>query len=88
MNFMVGDLLSHLEINSFWDFIKVIVDIAIITFVVYKILKLMKETRAWQLVKGIATIFIAAKITELFGLRTLAYFLNNTIQPLSYLFLV
>ena len=40
------------------------VDIAIIAFFLYKLIILTKETRAFQLLKGIAFLFVAAIISE------------------------
>ncbi len=76
----VNTLLKYAEIESIWDFLRVLFDIAIISYVLYKIFYLLKETRAWQLLKGIALIIVVAKLTELIGFTTLAFILNNTIQ--------
>ena len=76
----VNTLLKYAEIESVWDFLRVMFDIAIISYVLYKIFYLLKETRAWQLLKGIALIIVVAKLTELIGFTTLAFILNNTIQ--------
>jgi diadenylate cyclase len=76
----VNTLLKYAEIESIWDFLRVLFDIAIISYVLYKIFYLLKETRAWQLLKGIALIIAVAKLTELIGFTTLAFILNNTIQ--------
>jgi diadenylate cyclase len=76
----VNTLLKYAEIESVWDFLRVLFDIAIISYVLYKIFYLLKETRAWQLLKGIALIIVVAKLTELIGFTTLAFILNNTIQ--------
>ena len=43
------------------------VDIAIIAFFLYKLIILTKETRAFQLLKGIAFLFVAAIISEHIG---------------------
>ncbi len=54
-------ILKYTEIETIWDFLRVIFDIAIISYVLYKIFYLLKETRAWQLLKGIALIFVITK---------------------------
>lgn len=55
------------------------VDIFIIAFVIYKIMDLIKETRAEQLIKGIAVLIIATKASEFMGLHAVYWLLKNTI---------
>ena len=52
------------------------VDIAIIAFFLYKLIILTKETRAFQLLKGTAFLFLAALISDLLKLQTLSWVLN------------
>ena len=52
------------------------VDIAIIAFFLYKLIILTKETRAFQLLKGTAFLFLAALISDLLQLQTLSWVLN------------
>jgi diadenylate cyclase len=77
---VITTIMKYTEIRTVWDFFRTVVDIAIISYILYKIFYLLRETRAWQLLKGIALIIIVAKLTELAGLNTLAYLLNNTIN--------
>jgi len=56
------------------------IDISIVSYLIYKLIQLVKETRAWQLVKGIIVILIVAMLSELLKLRTLAYILSRTIE--------
>lgn len=60
--------------------LKSVVDISIVSYVIYKLIQLVKETRAWQLIKGIIVILIVAFLSEMLQLRTLAYLLNRTIE--------
>ena len=55
------------------------VDIAIIAFFLYKLIILTKETRAFQLLKGIAFLFLAALISDLLQLQTLSWMLNSVL---------
>lgn len=41
-----------------------IIDIAIIAFIIYKIILLFKETRAEQVLKGLLLILIFSKVSE------------------------
>ncbi len=55
------------------------VDIAIIAFFLYKLIILTKETRAFQLLKGSAFLFVAAIISETLQLQTLSWVLNSVL---------
>ena len=53
------------------------IDIGIVIFLIYKILKLVKNTRAWHLLKGIVFLIIANALSGLFELNILHYILNS-----------
>ena len=57
-----------------------LVDVLLIAFIVYQLLKLIKETRALQLVKGILILFFALEISSWFNLTTLNYLLRSAMQ--------
>ena len=54
-----------------------IIDIIIVAVVFYKLYMLIRETRAEQLLKGIVLLLIAAKTSDVFGLRTLSWILEK-----------
>lgn len=56
------------------------VDIAIVSLVVYQAIKLIRETRAEQLIKGIFVLIIILQLSSWFGLNTMQYILQNTMQ--------
>jgi len=58
--------------------INYIVDIGIITFVIYKVLGFIKETRAEQLVKGFFVLFLIAKLSDWLKLYAISYVLQST----------
>ncbi len=55
-----------------------IIDILIVTLVIYKVLGFIKETRAEQLVKGLLFIVIATFLSDRFDLYTLNWILKGT----------
>ncbi|MEN0589094.1 diadenylate cyclase CdaA [Kurthia gibsonii] len=57
-----------------------ILDILLVWFVIYKILTLIKGTKAVQLLKGIFVIIIIRIITEYLGLTTLGWMTNQVID--------
>ena len=70
----------YIPIKDPLEMLKSIVDISIVSYIIFKLIKLGRETRAWQLVKGIVVIFIIAMLSEWLQLRTLAFILNKTIE--------
>ena len=61
---------------------RAIVDIGLVAFIIYRIIVLVRDTRAWQLIKGIVFILIAA-VSKQLKLNTIAYILSNTISILA-----
>lgn len=55
------------------------VDIAIISFIIYKAFKIAKETRAEQLLKGIFLLLASYLFAEILNLKTLKFLLDNII---------
>ena len=76
-------ILSLLDIKGPWDIVKALIDIGIVSYVIYKIIKLVKETRAWQLLKGVLVILIAARLSDALGFRTIAFILRIIIQYIT-----
>lgn len=61
--------------NSFriWD----VLDIAIVAFLIYEVIKLVRETRAEQLVKGIVIFLICAGVAQYFNLRVFGVIMDK-----------
>jgi diadenylate cyclase len=57
-----------------------VIDIAIIAFVVYKILGFLRETRAEQLVKGLLVLIAVTFLSGVLHLYALNWLLNKTMQ--------
>ncbi len=56
-----------------------IVDILVVTFIIYKILQFIKQSRAQQLVKGILILVALFAIASLLNLHTLYWLLSSTL---------
>ncbi|MCK9216900.1 MAG: diadenylate cyclase CdaA [Firmicutes bacterium] len=52
-------------------------DIGIIAFIIYKLMMLIKETRAEQLIKGIIVLIIITKLSDIMQLHTMYWLLKN-----------
>lgn len=79
---------NFLGLNGPLDIFLMLVDISIISFIVYKVIQLVRETRAMQLVKGILFIVIGLKVAQLIGLKTMAYILEGAIPLLGFSLIV
>lgn len=55
-----------------------VIDVAIVAFVVYKVLGFIKETRALQLVRGLLILVLITVLSDTFNLYTLNWILRNT----------
>ncbi len=57
--------------------LKDIVDILIVSYVIYKLIMLLRGTRAIQLLKGIIVVLVAWSLSYVFDLRTLQWMMNQ-----------
>jgi diadenylate cyclase len=57
-----------------------VIDILIVAFVIYRVILLIKETRAQTLVKGILLLVVVMQLSGWFGLNTINYLLQNMMQ--------
>jgi len=80
---LFNNFIGYIGITGPLSIIRAIVDIGLVTFVIYKIIMLVKDTRAWQLIKGIIFILVAAELSKILKLNTIAYILNYTISVLT-----
>ncbi|MEZ0537645.1 diadenylate cyclase CdaA [Caldicellulosiruptoraceae bacterium PP1] len=72
------DLLRNLSLIRITIFD--IVDIAIVSFVVYKLIMLIRDTRAYQLVKGIVILLLITQISKWLKLNIINWLLTNTLS--------
>lgn len=69
-------------LKSFFQVLKItdIIDIFLIAIIIYQLLKMIKETRAMQLVKGIFILFLILQVSRWAHLNTLNYLMSNAMQ--------
>ena len=60
-----------------WKVITSLLDIFIIAFIIYYLLNIISGTRAVQLIKGLALIFVVALFSQLLELNTVNWFLDS-----------
>lgn len=57
-----------------------VIDIGIVTFLTYKLILIIRETRAQQVVKGILLLIVLMQLAEIFKLNIINFILKNTMQ--------
>lgn len=69
-------------ISDFFTLLKItdIIDMIIVAIIVYNLLKMIRETRAVQLVKGLVLLFLALQVSAWLNLTTMNFILKNTMQ--------
>lgn len=74
--------------DIFGNFIRIIqsvtifdvLDILLLTFLIYSLIKLMRETRAMQLLKGIFLLLLVFIVVKSFDLKVMGYLIDNFLQ--------
>lgn len=78
MNFsgLTDSLLSVINTIGFSD----ILDVAIVTLLVFNVLKLLKKTRAFQILYGVMLIFLVYIFATQFQLKTISFLIESLLQ--------
>ncbi len=89
----LGELFNSLDkgtlfFGSIWDFIRYAIDIALVTFLFYTLLMFIRQTRAWQLIKGIVLILIFVAFCGIVGLDMVGFLFNRLLYIVAILFVV
>ncbi len=64
---------------TFWQYISSVVDILLVWYVIYKLINIIKGTKAVQLLKGILVILLVRVASDFFGLTTLSWMMQQVI---------
>ena len=74
--------LESIEWSNFWTWITVvnIIDILIVTFFIYQLIRIAKGTKATELLKGILVIILIKFVSNIFQLHTTEYIVDFIIQ--------
>lgn len=76
MGKLLAFLTSYLNVFKITD----LFDIALVALAIYWLIKLIKETRAVQLLKGIVVLLILTQISDWLNLNIINFILTNTLQ--------
>lgn len=64
---------------SIWEYAKVILDVGIVTFILYKVLMIVHNTKSMQILKGVIAVVALWVISGVVGLETLKFILTQVI---------
>ena len=70
---VIGNLIKTFRVSD-------VLDIVVVSFIIYNVIKLVRETRAEQLVKGILILVIAYVVSWQLQLKMLSSLLSNFFQ--------
>lgn len=91
-NFFISLFRSFSEtvlfLGSAYDIAFAVVDVLVLSFIFYFILKIVRDSRAWQLLKGILLIVVLGLFSNLLGLTSLGFLLTRTISIFAIAFVV
>lgn len=78
-NFYENNIADYLEMLYQYPIklVLLIIDLTIVVFLITKFFNIVKDTRAWQLLKGIALLIIATALSSVFELKILNYILTS-----------
>lgn len=72
---MYTQFISVMSTFTFWDFL----DIIAVTFIIYMAIKLIRDTRAVQLIKGIIVFVVVYLVAKIFQLQLLAFIIQEVV---------
>lgn len=76
MKKIISFLTSYINVFKITD----LIDIILVAFVIYYAVKLIKETRAAQLIKGIIILLVFTQVSAWMHLNVINFILTNTLQ--------
>lgn len=74
----IKEFFMSITMKDLIEITRYVVDISIVSYIVYKLLIVVKQTRAGQLIKGIVVLLIATQVSGWLGLNAINFILRNT----------
>ena len=79
---------GYLFFGSAWDLVRYAADIILVAVLFYWILRFLRQTRAWQLIKGVVLIILFVVLCGVMGLEVINFLFNKLLYVLAFLFIV
>ncbi len=83
-----GYIMSFMGLDGPLDILRMLLEISLVSYAIYKVIQLVRETRAIQLVKGLLIILVFSWISQIMGLKTIAFLLKNALQIFGFSLIV
>ena len=81
-------LAGYLNLDSFWGVVRTILDVGLVAFLFFQLIVLLRDSRAWQILKGVLLVIAVAVVARLVGLNTVSYIMNLILNVLPVLIVV
>ena len=79
---------EYLSIDSVWDVLRTVLDVAIVTYFFYRIMFVLRDSRAHQVIKGIIVVIVLSLIATLLRLTTVSYVIKAFVSVMPVLLVV
>jgi len=79
---------EYLGIKDFWDLIRIVIDLSLVAYLIYRCMLLFRDSRAQQLLKGVVLILVISMVAGYAGLTTLSFFVDLIIGVLPVLIVI
>ncbi len=79
---------GYIFFGSKWDFIRYIIDIFVVTMMFFWIFLFVRQTRAWQLIKGIVLVLIFVLFCSILGMDMVSFLFNRLLYVFAILFII
>ncbi len=76
LNSNFQDYFNELQ-NNPWQIVTLMIDLILVGFLIYFLVRFVNQTRTWQLIKGIAVLIVINFISQLLQLRILTFILTS-----------
>ncbi|MBR5938193.1 MAG: diadenylate cyclase CdaA [Clostridiales bacterium] len=70
------------------DLVRYVIDIVLVTIILYNLLRVLRDTRAWQLLKGVLLILVFILFCSFLGLEMVGYIFDKLLYIVAILFVV
>ncbi|NLM73867.1 MAG: TIGR00159 family protein [Clostridiaceae bacterium] len=80
--------MSFMGLDGPLDIIRMLIEISLVSYAIYKVIQMVRETRAIQLVKGLIFILVFSWLSQVLGLKTIAFLLKSTLQLFGFSLIV
>ena len=79
---------GYLFLGSSWDFVRYIIDITVVTAMFYWLFTFVRQTRAWQLIKGIVLVLVFVFFCSIIGMDMVSFLFNRLLYVFAILFII